>query len=93
MIDKKTISQIAKLSRIEITEDEANKYAKDLSKVLDYFDQISKIETQNIEPMTTPIENEYFWREDKASAEYSPEEMLQNAPDRAGNLFKVPPVV
>lgn len=93
MIDKKTISQIAKLSRIEITEDEANKYAKDLSKVLDYFDQISKIETNNIEPMTTPIENEYFWREDKTSAEYSPEEMLQNAPDRAGNLFKVPPVV
>lgn len=93
MIDKKTISQIAKLSRIEITEDEANKYAKDLSKVLDYFDQISKIETNNIEPMTTPIENEYFWREDQASAEYSPEEMLQNAPDRAGNLFKVPPVV
>lgn len=93
MIDKKTISQIAKLSRIEITEDEANKYAKDLSKVLDYFDQISKIETNNIEPMTTPIENEYFWREDKVSAEYSPEEMLQNAPDRAGNLFKVPPVV
>lgn len=93
MIDKKTISQIAKLSRIEISEEDANKYAKDLSKVLDYFDQISKIETKNIEPMTTPVENEYFWREDKVVAEYSPEEMLQNAPDRAGNLFKVPPVV
>jgi aspartyl-tRNA(Asn)/glutamyl-tRNA(Gln) amidotransferase subunit C len=93
MIDKKTISQIAKLSRIEINEDEANKYSKDLSKVLDYFDQISKIDTKNIDPMTTPVENEYFWREDQAKSDYSPEEMLQNAPDRAGNLFKVPPVV
>lgn len=93
MIDKKTISQIAKLSRIEITEEEANKYSKDLSKVLDYFDQISKIDTNQIEPMTTPLENEYFYREDKVVVQYSSEEMLQNAPDRAGNLFKVPPVV
>lgn len=93
MIDKKTISQIAKLSRIEITEDEANKYSKDLTKVFEYFDQISKIETKNVEPMTTPIENENYWREDKVNTEFTPDEMLKNAPDRAGNLFKVPPVV
>lgn len=93
MIDNKTISQIAKLSRIEITNDEASKYSKDLSKVLEYFDQISKIETKDIEPMTTPIENENFWREDEVKSDYTPDDILQNAPERAGNLFKVPPVV
>lgn len=93
MIDQKTIRHIANLSRIEISNDQAQKYAKDLSKVLDYFDQISKINTQDIEPMCTPIENENHWREDQVVSEYSPEEILANAPDRAGNLFKVPPVV
>lgn len=93
MIDKKTILQIAKLSRIEITEEEATKYSKDLSKALEYFDQISKVDTNQVEPMTTPVENEFFYREDKVVVQYSSEEMLKNAPDRAGNLFKVPPVV
>lgn len=93
MIDKKTILQIAKLSRIEITEEEATKYSKDLSKALEYFDQISKVDTNQVEPMTTPVENEFFCREDKVVIQCSSEEMLKNAPDRAGNLFKVPPVV
>jgi len=93
MIDKKTIEHIAKLARLEITEAEANEYSQQLGKALSHFEQISKINTEGIEPLVTPTEIEEFWREDIAKQEFSPEDMTANAPSKAGNLFKVPPVV
>ncbi|MCK6597086.1 MAG: Asp-tRNA(Asn)/Glu-tRNA(Gln) amidotransferase subunit GatC [Bdellovibrionaceae bacterium] len=93
MIDKKIINNIAKLSRIELDEVHAVQYAKDLSRVLEYFNQISNINTNHIEPMTTPLDQEKVLRKDVVNNIYTPEEMLANAPAKAGNLFKVPPVV
>lgn len=93
MIDKKTIEHIAKLARLEITDAEANEYSQQLGKALNHFEQISKINTQGIEPLFTPTDIEEFWREDVAKQEFTPEEMTSNAPAKAGNLFKVPPVV
>lgn len=93
MIDKKTIEHIAKLSRLQITDAEAEEYSQQLSKALGYFEQISKVDTKGIEPMVTPTEIENFWREDEAKTAFTPEDMTANAPAKAGNLFKVPPVV
>ncbi len=93
MIDQKTIEQIAKLARLRVTDDEAKGYAEQLSKVLTHFQQIEKIDTRNIEPMVTPIEVGFVARKDEVVKEFTSEEILANAPDRAGQLFKVPPVV
>lgn len=93
MIDKKTIEHIAKLARLEITDLEATEYSQQLGKALTHFEQISKINTDGVEPLLTPAEIEPFWREDEPKQEFNPEEMTRNAPSRAGNLFKVPPVV
>lgn len=93
MIDKKTIQHVAKLARLEITDEEANEYSQQLGKALGHFEQISKINTQGIEPLVTPTEIEDFWREDVAKQEFSAEDMTNNAPSKVGNLFKVPPVV
>ena len=65
----------------------------DLSKALVHFEQISKVETKGVEPLLTPSEIVPFWREDEAKREFTAEEMTANAPDKLGNLFKVPPVV
>lgn len=93
MIDKKTIEHIAKLARLQVSEADAAKYSDDLSKALKNFEQISKIETNGVEPLLTPSEIQAFWREDAAKKEFTAEEMTANAPDKLGNLFKVPPVV
>lgn len=93
MIDKKTIEHIAKLARLRVTEAEAQEYSAQLGKALNHFEQISKINTVGIEPMITPTEIEVYWREDVVKQEFSAEEMTENAPAKAGNLFKVPPVV
>ncbi len=93
MIDKKTIEHIAKLARLHITDDEAQEYSSQLSKAMGFFEQISKVDTKEVIPMVTPTEIEGYWRDDVAKVEFTPEEMTANAPDKAGNLFKVPPVV
>ncbi len=93
MIDKKTIEHIAKLARLQITEEEAQEYSTQLAQALEHFEQISRIDTAGVEPLVTPTEIEAYWREDQARQDYTAEEMTANAPERAGNLFKVPPVV
>ncbi|KHD88578.1 MAG: glutamyl-tRNA amidotransferase [Bdellovibrio sp. ArHS] len=93
MIDKKTIEHIAKLARLHVTEEEAQEYSIQLAKALGHFEQISKINTAGIAPLVTPTEIESYWREDVAQQDFTAEEMTANAPAKAGNLFKVPPVV
>jgi aspartyl/glutamyl-tRNA(Asn/Gln) amidotransferase C subunit len=43
--------------------------------------------------MVTPIEIENFWREDKVSQELNVDKIVENAPDKSGHLFRVPPVI
>ncbi|KYG60776.1 glutamyl-tRNA amidotransferase [Bdellovibrio bacteriovorus] len=93
MIDKKTIEHIAKLARLQVSDEEAQEYSTQLAKALGHFEQISKVNTAGIEPLVTPTEIESFWREDVVKQEFTAEEMTANAPAKAGNLFKVPPVV
>ena len=58
-----------------------------------YFEQIAQVNTDGIEPLITPTDIETFWREDEVIQELTPEEILENAPDKIGNLFRVPPVI
>lgn len=93
MIDQKTIEHIAKLARLKVTADEAKEYGEQLSKVMSHFEQIAKINTEGIEPLVTPSEIEFYARPDEVIRNCTAEEMVQNAPEKMGNLFKVPPVV
>lgn len=93
MIDQKMIFQIAKLARLAITDEEAQRMGDQLTKVLEHFEKISQIETKGVEPLVTPTEVSGFWREDQVKKELSAEEIVANAPQKTGNLFTVPPVV
>lgn len=92
-IDKSTIEKIAKLARLKISEAESVQMTSDLSVVLNYFDQISQINTNQIEPLVTPTEIPSFFREDQVKSETNVQDILSNAPQKTGNLFTVPPVV
>ncbi len=93
MISEKEVTRVAHLARLSLTEDEAKALALQLSSVLKNFDQVSKVDTQGVEPLVTPTEIEQFWRNDAAEVWESVESAMQNAPEAVGNLFKVPPVV
>ncbi len=87
------ITHIAKLARLDLSANETTNYSLQLSKALDYFEQISQVETQGIVPLVTPTEIENILRKDEVYKELSSEEILKNAPHKTGHLFTVPPVV
>lgn len=93
MVDKEDVLKIAGLARISINQSEALDLAEHLSKSLGHFEKIANVDTTGVEPMVTPTEIEVYLREDEVDCSFTSSEMTQNAPDKMGHLFKVPPVV
>ncbi len=93
MIDPKTIENVAKLARLKLNQNEVLQYTEQLSKALMHFEEMSKINTEGVEPMVTASDIETYLREDNKLNETPTSEIVKNAPDRSGMLFKVPPVV
>ena len=90
MID---VNKIAKLARIKVNAEEEQKYHEQLNAICKYFEEIESVDTTNVEPLVTPSEIELVFREDNAEKGLSTEEAMMNAPERMGQLYKVPPVV
>jgi len=93
MISESELKKVAKLARLELREEELAVYGKQFTSILEYFEQISKVETKGVEPLVTPTDMEQHLRADQTQTWEGAEVAMENAPDRSGNLFKVPPVV
>ncbi|MES2802521.1 MAG: Asp-tRNA(Asn)/Glu-tRNA(Gln) amidotransferase subunit GatC [Bdellovibrionota bacterium] len=91
--NKDVIQKIANLARLRLSPEEATEFSEQLSKIILHFDEISDLDTQGIEPLITPSEIEYSTREDAVKQNFHAADMVANAPEKQGNLFKVPPVV
>ncbi len=90
MID---VKKVASLARLKLSADEEASYQAQLDAIVKHFEAVSEINTEGVEPMITPTELTSFWRDDNVHHSLSTEEGLSNAPEKSGNLFKVPPVV
>ena len=89
----KEVAQVARLAKLGFSEKELQTHAEELSSILGYFDQISSVKTDQVEPLVTPSEIKLSLREDHINQDCSTEEILSNAPEKTGNLFTVPPVI
>jgi len=87
------VEHIAKLARLRLTEEEKHRFQKELGKIIEYFDQLKKLDTDGVPPTTHVVPLENVLREDKVTTTLPVEEALANAPDRKGNYFRVPKVV
>lgn len=94
MISEDEVARVAFLARLSLTAAETKSLAEKLSSILGAFEHVSKVDTQNVEPLVTPTDMVAVWREDRVQTwDSSSEQAMQNAPESVGNLFKVPPVV
>ncbi len=90
MITIKDVEHVAKLARLELTEEEKELYTKQLGDVLKYVDQMNEVDTSNIEPMSHAIDFVNVMREDKVIYEQDKEQLMSNAPEEENGFFKVP---
>jgi len=92
MITIKDVEHVAKLARLELTEDEKVLYTKQLGDVLGYVNQMNEVDTSNIEPMTQVIDFVNVMRDDNVHYDYTKDELMSNAPEEENGFFKVPKI-
>ena len=87
------VKHIAKLSKLDIPDDQLDYYASEMDKILEYFKTISKVDTSNIEPLTHITDKYNAVREDTTDRCIENKEFIDNCPDSFGHYIKVPKVL
>jgi len=92
-IDQTQVKKVAKLSRLELTGEEVDEFAGQLSAILGYMAKMNELNTDNVEPLAhcLPITN--VLRKDQIKESLGTEKALANAPQRDGEFFKVPKIL
>lgn len=87
------VRKVALLARLDLTAEEEAQYASQLSGILDYFDQLSELDVTDVPPTTRAIDVSNVTRSDQLQTYPNRAEILESAPDRDGEFFKVPKIV
>ena len=87
------VEHIAKLARLEFTNEEKQRLTHQLNSILVYVEQLNKLDTENVEPLSHVIDLKNVFREDVVKPGLSQEEALKNAPAKTEKFFKVPKVI
>jgi len=93
LITIKDVEHVAKLARLSLTEEEKEKFTKQLGDILNYVEQLNEVNTDNVEPMAHAFPITNVMRDDNAYTEFTREELLANAPEEEDGFFKVPKIV
>ncbi|MFH1656323.1 MAG: Asp-tRNA(Asn)/Glu-tRNA(Gln) amidotransferase subunit GatC [Candidatus Nealsonbacteria bacterium] len=92
MIDKKEVEHIAKLAKLDLKESEIKKFQKDISEILDYFNLLKQVDTNNVKPLFYPVEYSVdSMREDKENSQTleTINRIIESAPERKERYVKV----
>ena len=92
-ITKEQVNHIAHLSRLEIQEDEVDGYIEQLEKVVDLFNELNSVDTENIKPTYHVLDLVNVFREDVAQEGMNREEVLKNSKETEAGQFKVPTII
>jgi len=92
-VDAATVKKIGRLARIRIEDDEVAKYQDELNVILGFVEQLSEVNVEGVEPMTSVTPMRLRRRDDVVTDGGYPEKIVANAPLSEDNFFMVPKVV
>ncbi|MFN3568474.1 MAG: Asp-tRNA(Asn)/Glu-tRNA(Gln) amidotransferase subunit GatC [Caldimicrobium sp.] len=92
-ITKEEVKKIAHLARLEFSEEELGSFSEELSKILNYFEELKLVDTSQIEPTFHPYKKKTPFREDEVKPFNNIEGLLENAPELKDTSIVVPKVV
>ena len=92
-LDKDTVRQIAFLARVRVPEDALEPLVSELNKIIGWVEQLTEVDTEDIEPMTSIAEITLPLRTDEVTDGNYSDRVLANAPDSNGPFYAVPKVV
>ena len=90
-ISKDEVLHVARLARLELTDDEVARFQEQLSAIIEAVSKVSELDLSDVPPTSHPLEIANAWAEDEPHACLSLDEVFANAPDRQDDLFRTPP--
>ncbi|MCH7577843.1 MAG: Asp-tRNA(Asn)/Glu-tRNA(Gln) amidotransferase subunit GatC [Chloroflexi bacterium] len=79
----------ARLARVGLSDDEVSRFQNQLSQILDYFERLQEVDTENVPPTAHTLAMHNVMRDDEPHPSIDKEEVLANAPQREDDLFRV----
>lgn len=92
-LSKEQVAKIARLARIEVTEADKEYYAKEISGILQWVEQLNEVKTDGVPQLASVSAVKLPWREDKVTDGNQQEAVLKNAPQSDYGCFVVPKVM
>lgn len=92
-VDENTVRRVAKLARIAVEDHEVTKLKGELDAILAFVEELSALDVEGVEPMTSVIPSSIRLREDVVDDGEKAEAVLMNAPSREADFYVVPKVV
>ncbi len=92
-VDIATVKRVARLARIAVSEEEASRMTGELNGILGFVEQLSEVNVEGVEPMTSVTPMEMRKREDVVNDGDKADDIVANAPASDRNFFQVPKVV
>lgn len=92
-MNKNTVSKIANLAKIEIDDSKIEGIAENLEKILDLVGEMNAIDTDNINPMSHPLNLKQVMRPDEVTEQDQRENFQKNSPSIENGYYKVPKII
>lgn len=93
MLERKDVVTIAHLARLSICEKDIQSYTENLTEILDFVDQMNRVDTTNVEPMAHPLDSKQRLRHDEVSETDQRAAFQAIAPDVEDGLYRVPKIM
>lgn len=92
-IDQDTTKKVARLARLELKEEEIPAVTAKIDGVISWVEQLSEVDTDNVEPLANVVNSELTLRKDEITDGACPDKVLSNAPEETQGFYVVPKVV
>jgi aspartyl-tRNA(Asn)/glutamyl-tRNA(Gln) amidotransferase subunit C len=92
-IDRSAVDHVARLARLDLSEDERVRMQRELSVILDHAERIQALDLDDLEPTSHPVPLKNMMRPDEVTPSLSQEEALSNAPASEDGRFRVPRII
>jgi aspartyl-tRNA(Asn)/glutamyl-tRNA(Gln) amidotransferase subunit C len=92
-LDQNQVRQVARLARLNLSDAEITRFARELAVILDYIDELQQVATDGVQPREQFVASENVFREDVVRSSLPRELVLAMAPEENGRYFLVPRVI
>ena len=93
MISREEVEQVARLARLHLSDEELERMREQLDAILAYIDKLRELDVDGVEPTSHAVPMVNVMRDDEVASCLSQDAALANAPDRAGEFFRVPRII